>query len=269
MEPAVLLSPPKSTTLYALVVQLGAASKKVIPASLGRAIHAQVMNWLSLGDAETADSIHRSQDAPFSLSGLRGYRRQGCTQPGDDFIFRISLLDGALINPLLRGIEQWGNKPLSLGDCPFVIRSVYSLPGTHPLAHASDYTILANTPKVSGDITLNFLSPTSFKQVQAIQPFPLPELVFGSLLRRWNAFAPAEQKFSTVEWKGLVCAFELKTHALKLEGGAEIGAEGWVRYRFPDPEQARVATVLARYAFFAGVGRKTAMGMGQTCLVNS
>ncbi len=70
--------------------------------------------------------------------------------------------------------------------------------------------------------------------------------------------------FPEIEWQGLVSAYELKTHALKLEGGAEIGAQGWIRYRFPDPEQAKIARILAQFAFYAGVGRKTTMGMGQT-----
>ena len=48
-----------------------------------------------------------------------------------------------------------------------------------------------------------------------------------------------------------------------MEAGAEIGTVGWVKYRFPDPEQARIATILANFAVFSGVGRKTAMGMGQ------
>ena len=48
----------------------------------------------------------------------------------------------------------------------------------------------------------------------------------------------------------------------------EIGAVGWARYRFSNPEQARIASILAHYAFFAGVGRKTTMGMGQVILEN-
>jgi CRISPR-associated endoribonuclease Cas6 len=63
-----------------------------------------------------------------------------------------------------------------------------------------------------------------------------------------------------------VTAYELKTYALKMEGGTEVGAQGWIRYRFSDAEMARMATILANFAFFAGVGRKTAMGMGQTQL---
>lgn len=51
-----------------------------------------------------------------------------------------------------------------------------------------------------------------------------------------------------------------------MEGGAEIGTQGWVKYRFNEPEQAQIATSLAHFAVFAGIGRKTAMGMGQACL---
>jgi CRISPR-associated endoribonuclease Cas6 len=261
-----LLPPPESNALHSLVIQLAAASKKALPRTLGRALHAQVMQWISLGNPYLAEAIHNSQDSPLSLSGLLGHRRQSGTKPGDDFYFRVALLHGDLLAPLLSGLEQWGTKPLSLGQCPLIIRSIDSMPGTHPWVGSSDYALLARTPKISDDITLNFLSPTSFKQRQDIQPFPLPELVFGSLLRRWNTFAPVELQFPVVEWQGLSSAYELKTQALKMEGGAEIGAAGWVRYRFPDPEQLKIATVLAHFAFFSGVGRKTAMGMGQTRL---
>ncbi len=258
---------PKIMTLQSLVIQLGAASESTIPSTLGRAIHAQVMQWLSLGDPQIATAVHDSQESPLSLSELIGYRCKKGIQLGDDFIVRISLLESNLIQPLLKGIEFSHNKSIYLGKCPFVIRSIYSLPGTHPLVDCSNYTTLANT-SVSSDITLQFLTPTSFKQNQNIQPFPLPDLVFNSLLRRWNRFAPAELQFPQVQWQALISAFELKTHALKMEAGAEIGAKGWIKYRFPDPEQARIASVLANFAVFSGVGRKTAMGMGQTAFIN-
>jgi CRISPR-associated endoribonuclease Cas6 len=266
MEPTMSLQPHKPETLYSLVVELAAADRGNIPPTLSRALHGLVMNWLNLGNPQIADSIHASQESPLSLSGLLGNRRPRGTQAGDNFYFRICLLDGSLMEPLLVGIEKWGTQPLILGQFAFALRSIYTLPGTHRLAGSADYRLLANTPQTTTDIELNFLSPTSFKQSRGIQPFPLPELVFGSLLRRWNAFAPEELNFSAVEWEGLVSAYELKTHALKMEGGSEIGTQGWVRYRFPNAEQAKLATVLAHFAFFSGVGRKTSMGMGQTQL---
>lgn len=269
MEPAMSLQPHKSQTLHSLVVELAAADRGNPPPTLSRALHALVMNWLKLGNSQIAEEIHVSQESPLSLSGLLGNRRPQGTQAGDGFYFRICLLDGSLLEPLLMGIEQWGTQPLVLGQFPFVIRSIYTLPGTHQLAGSADYRLLANTPLTMADIELNFLSPTSFKQSQGIQPFPLPELVFGNLQRRWNAFAPEEMKLNAVDWEGLVSAYELKTYALKLEGGSEIGAQGWVRYRFPVAEQAKVATILAHFAFFSGVGRKTSMGMGQAQLVTA
>jgi CRISPR-associated endoribonuclease Cas6 len=87
-------------------------------------------------------------------------------------------------------------------------------------------------------------------------------LVFGNLLRRWNTFAPVELQFPNLEWQGVVSAYNLKTRTLTLNSTAEIGTTGWVKYRFNDPQQVKVATILAHFAEFAGVGRKTGMGMG-------
>lgn len=263
MEPEILLQPKKTSSLHSLVVELAAAERGKIPATLSRAIHALVLQWLHQGSPEIAELVHQAQASPMSISGLMGNRRHKATQPGDNFYFRICLLDGNLIEPLLNGLQQQERKPVILAKFPFVIRNIYTLPGTHRLVGATDYSLLAKTSAFSTDIELNFLSPTSFKQSQNIQTFPLPELVFGSLHRRWNAFTPEEYKFPDIEWMGLVSAYELKTQALKMESGAEIGAQGWVKYRFKDDKQAKIANILANLAFFSGVGRKTSMGMGQ------
>ena len=263
MEPETLLQPKQTSSLHSLVVELAAADKGKIPATLSRAIHALVLQWLHQGSPEIAKSVHDAQVSPMSLSGLMGNRRHKGSQPGDNFYFRICFVDGTLIEPLLTGLQQQERKPVILGKFPFVIRNIYTLPGTHRLAGATDFSLLAKTPAFSKDIELNFLSPTSFKQLQNIQTFPLPQLVFGSLFRKWNSFAPDEHKFPDIQWKGLVSAYELKTQALKMESGAEIGAQGYVKYRFKDEEQAKIANILANFAFFSGVGRKTSMGMGQ------
>lgn len=257
----------KNFNLYAIVLQLAAVDQGYLSPTLGRAIHAQVLQWLAISDRTISEYVHNSQESPISLSGLIGNRRPAGVRSGDEFYFRISLLNGNLIEPLLQGIEQLGNEPFTLGKFTFIIKGIYSLPGTHPWVRSADYQLLAKLPKNSDNFTLEFLSPMSFKQGQYIQPFPLPELVFSSLQRRWDSFAPEELKFDVIPWQGLVSAYNLQTHALKMEGGAEIGTKGWIKYRFPDPEQARIATILAHFAFFAGVGRKTSMGMGQTRLI--
>lgn len=269
MEPTQLLH--SNSTLYAIVVHLGAADRGVLPASLGRAIHSQVLDWFRQGDASVSEAIHQRQESPISLSGLMGKRRSTGVQVGDEFFFRISLLEGNLIEPLLQGLEQCSMQQITLGNFPFTIRRINMLPGTDPWVGSADYGLLARSPVALNDLTLRFNSPTSFKlkEGQGIQPFPLPESVFGSLQRRWNAFAPEPLHFPSFNWNGLVSDYDLKTQKLRMENSVERGAIGWVRYRFPDAEQARIATILAHFAFFAGVGRKTAMGMGQVRRVES
>jgi CRISPR-associated endoribonuclease Cas6 len=169
---------------------------------------------------------------------------------------RITLLKQELLAPLLWGLSNNLGGEITLAGISCKLGKWINI------YQSSSFEKLLEIPS-QNVIELKFLSPTSFKQNQNIQPFPLPDLVFNSLLRRWNRFAPAELQFPQVEWQGLVSAFELKTHALKMEAGAEIGTVGWVKYRFPDSEQARIATILANFAVFSGVGRKTAMGMGQ------
>jgi CRISPR-associated endoribonuclease Cas6 len=260
---------PSDGTLHTVLIELSAAQRGLLPATLGRAIQAQVLSWLSLANPAIAQMIHDSQDNPISLSGLIGQRRSnGEVKEGDDFSIRVSLLQGNLIHPLLQGLELWGNQPITLGKAQFTIRGISAMPGSSPWVGSSSYELLFKTPPVRDDITLQFQSPTSFKQEIGIQPFPLPELVFGSLLRRWNIFTSSEyQLVPPIEWRGLISAASLDTHSLKMESSSEIGSVGWVRYRFPDPKQAQLASILANFAFFAGVGRKTSRGMGQTKLL--
>ncbi|ELR97240.1 CRISPR-associated endoribonuclease Cas6 [Gloeocapsa sp. PCC 73106] len=256
----------KQYAVQSFVIELGAAKRGYLPASMGRAIHGCILNWLKIGDAHIAEKIHQSQVSSVSISNLIGYRRQPDILEGDSFYLRICLLDGNLFSPLLEGIETWENQEVILAKFPFVIRQIYTIPDSHNLSQFTDYYRLGMYSPTYQDITLQFLSPTSFKQKEVFQLFPLPELVFNSLLRRWNYFAPTELQFPEIEWQVFVSAFDLKTHALKLQSDAEIGSQGWVKYRFINLEQARIASILAHFAFYAGVGRKTTMGMGQTNL---
>ena len=235
-----------SHALHLLQIPISAAEP--LPLTLGRAIHAQCLHWLTAADPALAARLHEQDNFPITLATKPGSSRQ-------QKHLIIGLLQKELLAPLLWGLSQDIGGDITLTGIPCRLGKWVDIVQT------SSFEALSQVPPQKV-IELQFLSPTSFKQAQGIQPFPLPELVFGSLLRRWNVFAPVELQFPAVEWKGFTAAYELKTHALKMKGGAEIGSCGWVRYEFP-VELAAIATVLAHFACFAGVGRKTAMGMGQ------
>lgn len=231
------------------VLQVPITASEPLPPTLGRAIHALCLDWIGLANETLANQLHQADSLPMTLT-LRSVAAK-------QMYLRIGLLQKDLLAPLLWGLSQALGSEITLTDIPCRIgRNVEIL-------QTSSYETLSQV-SAQRVIDLQFLTPTSFKQGKTIQPFPLPNLVFGSLLRRWNAFAPTELQFPEQEWNGITAAYELKTYALKMKGGAEIGAQGWARYEFNSEAQAQIATALSHFAQFSGVGRKTAMGMGLT-----
>ncbi|WP_084639562.1 CRISPR system precrRNA processing endoribonuclease RAMP protein Cas6 [Geitlerinema sp. PCC 9228] len=214
--------------------------------------------WLAAANPSPIANWQPHQKMPWIAAT---YPLQGRQASGNEnrWQLKISLLDGDLLVPLLWGLSADAGKEISLAGIPIQLSPRVNL------VASNTYTKVTQVPPQE-TITLRFLSPTSFKQQGNIQPFPLPELVFGSLLRRWHQLAPRSLQLPEVDWEGCVSALNVKTKTCQLNRTPQIGCVGWVSYRFHDPEQARVATILAHFAQFAGVGRKTAFGMGQTIL---
>ena len=241
------------------VLQVPIITAEQLPPTLGRAIHALCLRWFTLADEALATRLHQAENLPISLAikSTSAHR----------LYLRIGLLQKELLAPLLWGLAQDLGSEITLAAISCRISREIEI------LQSSSYEALAQLPP-QRVIELQFLTPTSFKQGKTIQPFPLPELVFNSLLRRWNVLAPAALRFGLsqgeeqITWQGVTAAYELKTYALKMKGGAEIGAQGFVRYEFA-AAQAQAATTLAHFARFAGVGRKTGMGMGQTKVVSN
>jgi CRISPR-associated endoribonuclease Cas6 len=253
-------------SLHLIEIEVVATKTGDLNSSLNRALHAQIINWISTVDENIARQIHNSQVSPLTVSGLLSRSDPNKVQAGREMNFRVGLMDGRILPPLLQALNQVEKDTLYLTEFPFKIKQVLAMPDNNSTAQFSTYEDLAKISQAHDQIELQFLSPTSFKQgSQIIQPFPLPELVFNGLLRRWNVFAPPSLRFQLTEWQGMIAAYDLKTQALKMKAD-EIGSIGWIRYEFPNPEQARIATILAHFAQFAGIGRKTAMGMGQVRL---
>lgn len=248
-------------SLYSIVIELGAAEKGFPTGILGRSLHSQVLQWFKQDNPFLATELHQSQISPFSISPLMGKRHAKLTKAGDRLFFRICLLRGDLLQPLLNGIEQTVNQSVCLDKFRFRLCQTHILPGSHPLAGASHYSLISQTP-VSSKITLDFKSSTSFKvDRKIIQVFPLGEHVFNSLLRRWNNFAPEDLHFSQVDWSIPIAAFDVKTIPIHLKK-VEIGAQGWVTYIFPNTEQAKIASVLSEFAFFFRGWQKNNYGYG-------
>lgn len=115
---------------------------------------------------------------------------------------------------------------------------------------------------------LRFLTPGSFKRQERYVNVPERQLVFQSLVQRWNAFTD----FARLEEADLaqhladacqLTRYDLHSQPFSLEGRKIYGFCGRMRLRFHGSDMTRrILGLLCRFAPFAGIGIKTAMGMG-------
>lgn len=119
---------------------------------------------------------------------------------------------------------------------------------------------------------MTFGSPTAFKSTQGYYvPLPQPELVFGSLLDRWNAFSsvPLSPALTAVFYESMATeSVDIHSQEVKFGGGqwASItGFMGRVTYRMQKTSSdiRRAVNALAAFACYSGVGVKTTVGLGQ------
>ncbi|MCS6828360.1 MAG: CRISPR system precrRNA processing endoribonuclease RAMP protein Cas6 [Caldilinea sp.] len=147
-------------------------------------------------------------------------------------------------------------------------------PARHPWSGRTSYELLAATQltrleELERQVTLEFASPTAFKSKEMTVPVPLPGLVFGSLVERWNAFSPvtlSPEMRRYGEEAMAISRYRLESFPVASKDGAQrIGGVGRVTYRAlaGDRYWLGVMNMLADFAFYSGVGSQTVTGMGQ------
>lgn len=246
--------------------------------STGQLLHAAFLSAVAKNDPGLAAQLHRGNIKPFTLSSLQQHPNQSDKLPPADspdvFWFRITTLTDPLffsIGQVLHGLLN-GASLISLGDgTHFQVVKVHSGPVERLCwTGISSFEQIYNESVPEDDITLCFYSPTSFKQRDKSVPLPLPGLVFASYLQKWNAFSPLKfDRASLLAWvqdNVGIGAHRIETMMVSFDKFHIVGFVGTCRYRSlkKDAEKQRILNALADFAFYAGTGAKTTMGMGQT-----
>jgi len=163
---------------------------------------------------------------------------------------------------------------LQLLNAALNVRAATLDPEAHPWAAQTTYEELAARwlrPRDAPEryATLRFVSPTACRSGGRVVPLPLPDLIYGSLVNKWNAFANValseEVRRYADECMG-VSRYRLETRAIRSRGGSmQIGFTGRCRLTAFNSDRYWLAVVqlLTDYAFYAGIGYQTTMGMGQ------
>lgn len=115
-------------------------------------------------------------------------------------------------------------------------------------------------------VRLEFLTPTTFHSKGRTLPLPVPELVFGGLLQRWQAWSSVDLgdgAATTIAERAALRRHRLWTVMTQMEG-KHTGCLGWADFLLlrPEPAYGGLLALLGGFAEYAGVGQKTSMGFG-------
>jgi CRISPR-associated endoribonuclease Cas6 len=250
--------------------------------TLGRSLHGLLISLLADANPKLADQLHSSMPIkPFTVSMLRGrlLRRGGQRLASPDETYRVRytvLADdvfAALSNTLLG--KYFYHQTISLDGQPFEVTEIAVEPArSRGWARLASYEQLYDEARTDERITLRFASPTTFRTGDVNLLFPLPVSVFGSYLRKWEAFSPipiVEGVMDFVTEQVVAERYDLETRVVRYGNFQVNGFTGVCHYRVlrGDKVLTRVVNVLADFALFAGTGQKTTQGLGQTKRIRS
>lgn len=287
--------------LIAWVIECRATSPTTIDNHMGRAVQQFGLTCIQSVNKALSDSLHDDTDQkPFTVSGLMGKSGSlsGDVKAGASAWIRLTGLSSDVAQALMQSHDQMRQR--LAGDTPVLIeldRMAWQVVAVHIENHAwagnGSYQGLIDRQANSDPaktIRLSFLSPTTFRSQSVNVPLPTPSLVFGSLLTRWMTFTshrlidlPQDQVTAFINHHVLISQHHIRTQLVRgKQGGKEIGFVGEVVYELArtsdylqknDPSLeallkqehlwfARTIDLLADFAVYSGVGRKTTTGMG-------
>ncbi|MFN3761934.1 MAG: CRISPR-associated endoribonuclease Cas6 [Anaerolineae bacterium] len=269
-------------SLFSMVLHLSPLEETEIEATMGHRAHAAFLDAIRRVSPALSAALHDPGISirPFSISPLWGVPSHGerlRLHPERTYWMRVTLFLPLLYERLMELLLTDERPQLRFGEAVFLIREVLVTPGSHPWAGYTSWEELAARAQPVEELTLEFVSPTAFSFGEKpwgrhMVVLPLPELVFGSLARTWNAYAPppVQVEAGVLErWSAESVIVKqvaaLRTRMLNFSGRPQVGFVGRVTYGLMGKNDiARLQlSMLADFAFYGGVGYKRAMGMGQ------
>lgn len=294
-------TPYAAPDLGALVLHLRAPRPLHVPRHLGRAIYSLGLNLIGRSNPLLASSLHDQQtEKPFAVSALMCGDAPilGNITPSDPVWIRLVGLSADVVSALetyrvveSRRIAEGEEVAAELNYLAWrVIRVEWDqgrLPGLFSYRSLIERNRSAQPTK---HLTLRFRTATTFRSLGVNSPLPRADQVFGSLLSRWITFTtlklrdlPHDQVMAFLQYHLFVSRFDARTELYVFkDGGKEVGFIGDVNFEIVRRSDAlgrssveaerliqqhyiwfaRTVNLLADFAYYSGVGRKTTWGMG-------
>lgn len=275
---------------YAIVIHAFSKSDLPLAHAQGKILHGLFYELLLKASAAKGDEVHSIAGLkPFSTALLLSerQRRGEHLRAGEEIKIRFTFLDDSLYPLLSRYFLSAADLTFDLVRTEFTVARILatSQSGEEWAGHASFAEIYERASEEEKQFAFQFATPTFFKRgggpayPDLIIPLPLPDLLFGSLLRNWNQFSSVP--FSEEALLKDVFAHHLEmTHHRILSQFARLtfqktdgtyrttsfpGFFGSCAFRvvgLADSQLIKQLNTLADLAFFSGIGARTTMGCG-------
>lgn len=270
----------KNEAVFSVVFVLSPKESATLPALEGYLSQSAFLRLISQFDSTLARRLHDEPNyRPYTVSPIRGGWISGdniTLGQGQPCYLRVTLLDGgSLWNALQTYFREAGPISMRLGSTDFELTGVLIAPavGQSIWAWSADWQTLASLPAQS-IVTMHFVSATAFSLGgHQFCLFPEPRLIWASLLRTWNRYAPPSMHIQqeaireSIEKHIAVTECTLRHAYLHFPKFVQKGFIGRCTYRLnADRSLAAQLTSLAAFAYYSGVGYKTTMAMGQVRL---
>ncbi|MDQ1301762.1 MAG: Cas6 protein [Chloroflexota bacterium] len=270
------------TDLLSAVITLEAQAAGELDYFQGRALHALFLELTGRADAPRAAALHDSNDLkPFTSSNLIGLHAQSgagsqraIVQPGTALRWRVTTCEPALTRLWAAQVLPRLPEAVTIGELPFAVTGATTDEAQAGWAGMGSYAALAQqhtlAPRPPGPwLNLRFASPTTFRSGGIHIPLPIPGLLLGHWLEKWNAFSPLAlhpDVRAFAEEQVVVNRFDLHTEPVSFGPATIIGFVGQcsLTVKHEDPYWRRIPHLLAAFSFWCGTGHKTTQGLGQT-----
>jgi CRISPR-associated endoribonuclease Cas6 len=243
-----------------------------MPRLLGRAAQAWLLDQVRQADPSFAEALHSGQTRrPYTISAPRGTPEARWLR-----ITSVSAdLTALLVEKVLPQIEQ---QPIRLAEVRVKVTGVDI--ENHAWAGQSDFETLAYCAfdRETSQFRMEFATPTAFHRAGLTIPLPLPPLVYASLIQGWNAFSPLPlpvKLMDFVESHIGIARHRIVTQMAQFgERERHVGFTGTTQFVVAPQARTTLSAdayrqiiqtldLLTEFAFYAGVGVRTAVGMGQ------
>ncbi|MBL8152949.1 MAG: CRISPR system precrRNA processing endoribonuclease RAMP protein Cas6 [Anaerolineae bacterium] len=281
--------------LLSVVGYISPSERTHIKGHMGKSVQWMMKNTI-LGTALASELDARGDVQPYTVSSLYQINTvrplQGTLLPSQIAWFRVTGIGGTpLGDRVIDALDQWRSHPpsdLELDRMSWILRAIFTTPDQHPWASEISYGDLQDRFRQRTrlhSLSFRFISPTTFHSESLHVPLPVPALLYRKLADGWGKLTPIPldehlplfaQQFLEIE------SCQMNTHSILVKNEPFVGFTGSASFHltrvneglerrqpdvYHDIQRKRDSleqwlALLAEFAFYCGVGAKSASGMG-------